>query len=106
MLNFFPPLENRAALNLDRIMKKIIALTLGLALAVNFAAQAEPTSADQKWLEVVQRIVSKGETRISTPSQERVTLFKQWAVKSGYAVVVNKTDLGYRLEFSRTLAQQ
>ena len=87
-------------------MKKTIALILGLTLAINFAAQAEPTAADQKWMTVVQRIIARGETRISTPSQERVTMFKQWASKSGYSVVVNKTDLGYRLELSRNLAQQ
>ena len=87
-------------------MKKSIALLMGLSLVVCFTAAAEPSVADQKWLEVAQKIITKGETRISTPSQVRVTLLKEWAAKKGWAIEVTKTESGYRLERSRSIVQR
>ncbi len=78
---------------------------LGCLLTFQISAFAEPTSADQKWLEAVKTMVVNGETKISTPSQQRVDLLKEWAAKNGYSVQVAKTERGFRLDVSRRLAR-
>lgn len=87
-------------------MKTLIALTFGCALVLNSALAAEPSAADQKWLTVVEKKVSDGETRVSTPSVERVNLLKQWAAKKNLSVEVTKTDAGYRIELSKRVASK
>lgn len=84
-------------------MKKLALLVAVLTFCV--AASAEPTAADQKWLEAVQKMVAAGQTKISTPNQERVTLLKNWAGGQGYSVEVVKTDAGYRIELTKHLAR-
>ncbi|MCW5554919.1 MAG: hypothetical protein KIS67_22490 [Verrucomicrobiae bacterium] len=87
-------------------MKKLIALTFGCALVLNTALAAEPSEADQKWLTVVEKKVTDGESRISTPSLDRVNLLKKWAAKKNYSVEVTKTDAGYRIELSKRVASK
>jgi hypothetical protein len=89
-------------------MKKLTALTAGCLLiaSLNLTFAGPPNEADQKWLEVVQKKVAEGQTRVSTPIEERVTLLKDWAGKNGYTVAVTQGDNGYRLEVSKGLAQK
>jgi hypothetical protein len=87
-------------------MKKIVIIVLGCLLMLSPSFAGEPTAADQKWLAAVEKIVSKGETRISTPSKDRVSLLKEWAGKNGYSVQVTESDGGYHLELSKHLAKQ
>jgi len=86
-------------------MKKIIAATAGFLLIACSVALAQPSTADQKWLEVVQKMVEKGQTKLSTPSLERVKLLKDWAAKNGFTVTVTQADSSYKLEVSKTLAK-
>ncbi|HEY5914667.1 MAG TPA: hypothetical protein VJA21_29100 [Verrucomicrobiae bacterium] len=79
-------------------MKKLTAVLLGCILAFNFAAFAEVKEADQKWLEAVEKMVTKGEKKITTPNEDRVNLLKAWGDKKGYAVKVTKTEKSYSLE--------
>jgi len=87
-------------------MKKLTALVLGCLLTVTFAVAAEPSEADQKWLTAVEKMVTNGQTQVSTPSETRVALLKEWAGKNGYSVDVTKTDACYRLELSKRIAQK
>jgi hypothetical protein len=87
-------------------MKKIVASLLGCLLLVSLAVTAEPTAADQKWLETVEKMVARGETRISTPSEARANLLKEWAGKSGYSAKVAKTNTGYSIEVGKSLVQK
>ena len=79
-------------------MKKLAAVLLGCVLTFNFAALGEVKEADQKWLEAVQKMVTKGEKKISTPNEDRVNLLKEWGSKKGYTVKVTKTEKGYNIE--------
>lgn len=89
-------------------MKRIIAIACGVLLSISSALASEPSQADQKWLTVVQKMVSQGETKISTPSEDRVQLLKEWAGKNGYTADVTKREASYRVELSKTksLAQK
>ena len=88
------------------IMKKLVVLLLGCLLTFNFAALGEPKAADQKWLEAVQKMVAKGESKVSTPTEVRASLLKEWGSKNGYSVKVIKTETGYSLEVLKALAQK
>jgi hypothetical protein len=88
------------------IMKKFAALMLGCLLTFQFATAGQSTDADQKWLEAVQKMVANGEKGVSTPNEGRVNLLKEWGAKMGYAVKVTKTESGYSIEISKTLAQR
>lgn len=81
-------------------MKKCAAVLLGCLLTFNFVAIAETKEADQKWLVAVEKMVTKGEKKISTPSEERANLLKQWADKKGYVVKATKTERGFSLELT------
>jgi hypothetical protein len=94
------------AMKENDIMKKFALLLLGCSLAFNFASLGETTEADQKWLEAVQKMVAKGEKRVSTPNEARANLLKEWGSKHGYAVKTTKTESGYSLEVSKSLAQR
>jgi hypothetical protein len=93
-------------MNKKDIMKKLSLLLLGCALAFNFAALGGTKNADQKWLDAVQKMVAKGESKVSTPNEVRATLLKEWGKKNGYSVKATKTETGYRLEVSKSLAQK
>ena len=88
-------------------MKRIVVLALAGVLATFcFAALAETKPTDQKWLEAVQEMVTKGQSKVSTPSEERVNLLKAWGKDHGYIVKVTKTDAGYKIEVTKELAQK
>jgi hypothetical protein len=93
-------------MNEKDIMKKLALLLLGCSLAFNFAALGEPKDADQKWLEAVQKMVAEGESKVSTPMEVRANLLKEWGSKNGYSIKVTKTETGYRIEVSKSLAQK
>jgi hypothetical protein len=82
------------------IMKKFAVLLLGSCLITGYAFAGEPTAADQKWLQAVEKLVADGQKKVSTPSQDRANLLKEWAAKNGYSVQVTKTDAGFSLEVS------
>jgi hypothetical protein len=86
-------------------MKKISKLLTGCFLACALTVVAEPNQADQKWLDAVQKMVAKGETKVSTHSEERAKLLKDWASKKGYSAEVTKTEAGFRVVLTKTLAQ-
>ena len=85
-------------------MKKLSILCVGLALFSGAAFAGTSTEADQKWLTVIEKMVAQGKTQISTASEERVALVKNWAAHKGYGTEVRKTDQGYQIVFSKTLA--
>jgi hypothetical protein len=92
-------------------MKKLTAVLLGCWLIASFALAGEPNAADQKWLQTVEKMVAKGEKKVTTPKEDRVTLLQEWAGKKGYAVKVTKTDTGFAIELSpkdtgKTVAQK
>ncbi len=87
-------------------MKRIIAITCAGVLTLAAAFAGEPSQADQKWLTAIEKKVAQGDTKVSTPSQERVNLLKDWAGKNGYSASVTKLDGGYRIDLSKSLAQK
>ena len=89
-----------------KVMKKIIAPALCALLFTASALAAEPTAADQKWLQAVEQKITAGDTQVSTPSAARVDLLKKWAEKNGYAVAVVKNDTGFRLDVSKDIARK
>lgn len=87
-------------------MKKLAAVILGCLLTFTLVAAAAPSEADQKWLSVVEKMVTNGEKKISTPSEDRVTLLKEWGQKKGYTVTATKTEKGYSIEVTaKTVAK-
>ena len=88
-------------------MKKLALVFMGCSLAFGFFAAAEPSETDQKWLQAVEKMVTKGEKKISTPVEARVTLFKDWAEKNGYSVKVTKSEQGFGIEVTgKSVAQK
>jgi hypothetical protein len=87
-------------------MKRTIVVALACLLTLGYAFAGEPTAADQKWLETVSKMVADGQTKVSTPSADRVGLLKEWAGKNGYSIEVTKSDTSYRAELSKNLAQK
>lgn len=87
-------------------MKKLAAVMLGCLLTFNFTALAAPKEADQKWLDTVEKMVINGEKKLSTPSEDRVNLLKEWGTKKGYTVTATKTEKGYSIEVTaKTVAK-
>jgi hypothetical protein len=86
-------------------MKKISKLLMGCLLVCSLTVVAESNQSDQKWLDAVQKMVAKGATEVSTPSQDRAKLLKEWAGKRGYSVEVTKTEAGFRVVVSKSLAK-
>ena len=74
-------------------------------MTTGFAFAGEPSAADQKWLTTVEKMVTDGQSKISTPEEKRANLLKEWAEKKGYTVKVEKTDKGYRVDVSKTVAK-
>jgi len=63
----------------------------------------EPNEADQKWLAAVTKMVAEGKTEISTHSETRVVLLKEWAGKNGYTVNVKRPSPVPGLNWPRKL---
>ncbi len=78
-------------------MKSLKVLLLALTLATP-AFAVETSEADQKWSQVVEKIIAQGTTTISTPSEKRVEIAKQLAQKAGRSVEVTKSESGYRIK--------
>ena len=76
---------------------------LGCLITVSVSLANQPSEADQKWLGAVEKKIASGELQVSTPSETRVNLLKEWAVKSGYSV---KADSNYRVQVSKGLAKK
>jgi hypothetical protein len=92
-------------------MRKSLVFVFACLLTTSVLQATEPGPADQKWLQAVQKMVTKGETKVTTPNEERVSLVKDWAEKNGYAVKVSKTGNSFTIEFaskdsSKTVAQK
>ena len=87
-------------------MKKLITIVLGCLITVSVSLANQPSEADQKWLGAVEKKIASGELLVSTPSEARVNLLKEWAVKSGYSVEVTKADSNYRVQVSKGLAKK
>lgn len=86
-------------------MKKLAAFTSVLLLTVGISLAGTPSEADQKWLEVAQKKAAEGQ-RVSTPSETRATLLKEWATNKGYSVEVTKTDKSFQVDVARAYAQK
>ena len=86
-------------------MKKLAIVSIGFLLTLTPVLADEPTTADQKWLVTVQKMVAEGQTKVSTPNKERLTLLKEWAKKNGYSIEVTQNDAGYRIALSKNLAK-
>jgi len=87
-------------------MKKIAIAALSCLLTLGFAFAGGTTSADQKWLLAVEKMVADGQTTVSTPNKERMNLLKEWADKKGYSVEVTESDASYRLRLSKSVAKK
>lgn len=92
-------------------MKKLPVFLLGALLTTTLALATEPTPADQKWLKAIENMVIKGEKKVTTSKEERVSLVKDWAGKNGYSVKVTKAGNCFSLEFaakepSKNIAQK
>ncbi len=87
-------------------MKRIIAIVSVGLLTLSGALAAEPSQSDQKWLTAIEKKVAQGDSKISTPSEERVNLLKDWAGKNGYSTTVTKSEGSYRVDLSKTLAKK
>lgn len=87
-------------------MKRLAAVILGCLLTFTLVATAAPKEADQKWLDAVEKMVTNGEKKLSTPSEDRVALVKEWGQKKGYTVTATKTEKGYSIEVTpKTVAK-
>lgn len=88
-------------------MKKLLALTYICILTTSGVLAGNPPSeADQKWLQAVEKKVTAGESKVSTPVSARVELLKQWASNNGYTAQVTQSESSYRIELSKSLAQK
>ena len=101
---FATPLRGKK--EIDKHMKKLTAFTSALLLTIGMAFAGSPTEADQKWLEIVEKKIIEGQARVSTPSESRVELLKEWASTKGYTLTVTKTDESFQVEATRAYAQK
>lgn len=81
------------------------ALIVCCLLAVSHALAGETSPADQKWLAAVEKMVAEGQATVSTPSETRVELLKDWSKKNGYSTNVAKADGGFRIELSKSASK-
>jgi len=86
-------------------MRKLVVITAMGLLVACYCSLAESSPADQKWLTIVQKMVEEGQTKVSTPSEERVKLLKEWAAKQGLSVEVTKTDAGFSIGIHKQVAK-
>lgn len=87
-------------------MKKLLALTSVCVLMTGLAFAAEKSDADQKWLQAVEKKITSGDTKVSTPTEARVTLLKEWAGNNGYTAQVTKKEQSFQVELSKSVAQK
>lgn len=87
-------------------MKKVLALSYACLLITTAAVAGQSSEADQKWLQVVEKKVSAGQTQVSTPAKARVELLKEWASSNGYTTQVTQTTTSYRVDLSKSIAQK
>lgn len=78
-------------------MKALIATLVVCLLGFQAVLAGEVTEADKKWVAVVEKMVSEGQTTFSTQSPERVQLAKQVAGKLGRKCDVTQGVDGYRI---------
>ncbi len=103
------PWLSEQPLNIEVIMKKLVIVTSCFVLALGVVFAGEPNSSsksNEKWLAAVEKMVTEGKTKVSTPSKDRVTLLEKWAEKNGYTAKVTKTEVGYQIHLSKNLAKQ
>jgi hypothetical protein len=81
-------------------MKKVISALVGVCWIAGTVAIAAPSESDQKWLDTVQKMVERGNNRVTTPSNERVNLVKDWSAKSGMTVKVTQAGSSYTMEIT------
>ena len=101
---FVTPLRGKK--EIDKHMKKLTAFTSALLLTIGMAFAGTPTEADQKWLQVVEKKITEGQPRVSTPSESRVELLKEWASTKGYTLTVTKAESSFQVDVTRTYAQK
>ena len=88
-------------------MKILRMLLLTCLLGAGYAfADTTASEADKKWLQAVENMVAEGQMKLSTPSETRVKLLKEWAEKKGYSADSTKSDTGYQIKLSRTVAKK
>lgn len=78
-------------------MKKFLILT-AVCLLTGISYAGELSKADQKWSAVVEHMIEKGATTISTPDENRAKLAKQLAEKHGRKCTVEKTAKGFHIK--------
>ena len=89
-------------------MKKTILLACGCLLGFNlaFAGQIQTDNpADAKWLAAVEKKITSGANEVTTPSEPRTQLLKDWAAKNGYSVKITKVESTYSVEFSKLVVK-
>jgi hypothetical protein len=86
------------------IMKKLAVLFLACSLTIDLATAANPTEADQKWLQAVEKMVSKGQAKVSTSDESRLALLKEWLAKNGYSAKVSKLEKTFVVEVAKRAA--
>jgi hypothetical protein len=50
-------------------------------------------------------MVANGHNELSTPSESRTQLVKDWAGKNGYSVKITQAESTYRVEFAKLVAK-
>jgi hypothetical protein len=106
VLNLLKPFQPCciAAETEKKVMKKTIVAIAGfLVIACNVVLA--DTAADQKWLTEVQKMVTQGQTKVSTSNEDRVKLVEGWAKQHSYSVTVTKTDGSYKLDITRNVVK-
>jgi len=83
-------------------MKTLMAVILAGLMGATFLHAGEASEADKKWGTVVEKMITEGAVKISTPSAERVAIAKALAQKHGRKAEVAKTDTGYRISIPDT----
>jgi len=74
---------------------------LAASLMVTYAVSAsELSEADQKWAAAVEKMITKGTQRISTPDAKRAELAVELAKKLNHEGRIEKSQTGYVVYFS------
>lgn len=86
-------------------MKKTIIATASILLTACTIAIAEPSETDQKWLAAVQKMTETGQAKVSTASESRVQLLKNWAEKNGFSVKVTQSETSFTVDLTKSVAK-
>lgn len=89
-----------------KILVHKIAITTTCLLAAGIVFADDKNQADTRWLAVVEKKITSGQTQISTPMEGRANLLKEWAGRNGYSVQITKSENGFRANVAKTLAQK